>query len=339
MMLSRFRNCLSFRTKRWGYLASVLSSAGLLAVALAGCGPAPMEGGSRAVSVADAGTRITNSLHMTLVAIPVGSFVMGSPPDEPDRFPNETPHHVRITRPFWLATTTVTVRQFAAFVGQSGYQTTAEREGWANGAWNVAENRWERLSGASWRNPGFAQTDDHPVVSVSWDDANEFCRWLGAQEGRRYRLPTEAEWEYACRAGTQTAYPWGRQPAGGFGWANGDDQAGKDRFTLFPPFPWNDGYVFTAPVGHFQANAWGLHDMIGNVLQWCSDWYGDYPNGDVEDPAGPRSGAQRILRGGAFVYGPRHCRSAFRGRNDPDFRNFYIGFRVALTAEPSGHGR
>jgi formylglycine-generating enzyme required for sulfatase activity len=225
---------------------------------------------------------------------------------------------------------------------QSGYKTLAETQGWAYGAWNAGTNQWDKIQGASWQRPGFEQRDDHPVVDVSWIDAVAFCQWLSKKEGKRYHLPTEAQWEYACRAGTQTAYPWGENPDDGAVWANGCDQSAKQTFNLFPPFNWTDGYLYTSPVGAFRANAWGLHDMIGNALEWCNDWYDQYPgegSADIEqavtvDPTGPAQGEQHVLRGGAFVYGPRQSRSAFRGRNWPDFRNFYIGFRVSLDVPP-----
>ncbi|HWA26801.1 MAG TPA: formylglycine-generating enzyme family protein [Lacunisphaera sp.] len=265
---------------------------------------------------------------MGFVVIPAGFFVAGSPESEPERSPNETPHRVMLTHPFELATTQVTVAQFGAFARETGHRTAAETQGWAYGAWDKTANAWTKLPGKSWRDPGFAQTGDHPVVCVTWHDATAFCTWLSRKEGRTYRLPTEAEWEYACRAGNSSPYPWGDKPDDGKGWANCSDLDTTALFTLFPGFNWRDGFQYTAPVASFRANAWGLHDMIGNVLQWCGDWYGDYPVGAVKDPTGPSEGKERILRGGAFIYGPRHCRSAFRGRNLPDFQNFYVGFRV-----------
>jgi sulfatase modifying factor 1 len=268
-----------------------------------------------------------DALHMQFAHIPAGAFEMGSPLTEPLRFDNEVPHRVRITRPFDLAVTHVTVAQFAAFAAATGYQTTAERQGWAYGIWNLTTNAWDKHPGASWRKPEFAQADDHPVVNVSWHDATAFCQWLGTAEGKTVRLPTEAEWEYACRAGSHTAYIWGDDPDAGAGWANALDWSAKDRFTLFPPFRWSDGFVYTSPVASFKPNGWGLYDMLGNTLQWCADTFGDYPTSDVADPSF-QDGKQRNLRGGAFVYGPKHTRCAFRGRNDPDFCNYYIGFRV-----------
>jgi formylglycine-generating enzyme required for sulfatase activity len=270
-------------------------------------------------------------LNIQLIRVPAGEFVMGSPESEPLRFDNERLHRVRISHSFLMSATDVTVSQFAAFVTDTGYKTAAEREGFAFGTWNTKANEWDRHDGASWRNPGFAQTLDDPVVDVDWDDANAFCQWLSEKEGKTCRLPTEAEWEYACRAGTQSAYFWGNDADAGSGFANCLDQSAKGRFSLFPPFGWSDGFVYTSPVGSFKPNGWGMYDMLGNVLQWCSDFYGEYPTDSTTDPA-PSKGKQRNLRGGAFVYGPKHCRCAFRGRNDATFRNFYIGFRIVEDA-------
>jgi sulfatase modifying factor 1 len=277
-----------------------------------------------------------NSLNMKFIRIPAGKFMAGSPVSEQERSTNETQHQVGVTRPFWLEATHVTVGQFATFVKESGYRTLAETQGWAYGSWNEPGKKWNQLAGGSWRNPGFPQGIDHPVVCVNWHDATAFCAWLSAKEGRKYRLPTEAEWEYACRAGKSATYPWGNNPDDGKGWANCSDQTAAGLFTLFPAFHWSDGYVYTSPVAAFRPNAWGLYDMIGNALQWCGDWFAEYPSGPVENPQGPPAGKERVLRGGSFIYGPRHCRCAFRGRNSPDFENFYVGFRVLLESEPEG---
>lgn len=276
----------------------------------------------------------TNGLNMQFKQIAAGEFTMGSPTSEPERSTNETQHVVKITKPFWLGATHVTVAQFAAFAKASGYQTAAEKQGWSYGAWNVPEKKWDRLDGGSWRNPGFHQSSNHPVVCVTWNDANALCDWLSKTEGRKYRLPTEAEWEYASRAGQIDAYPWGDDFRNGKGWLNGSDQSSSNLFSLFPSFPWSDGFIYTSPVGKFHQNAWGLSDPLGNALQWCGDWFGDYPKNTVIDPQGPLEGKERVLRGGSFVYGPKHCRCAFRGRNLPDFQNFYVGFRVVMEAEP-----
>jgi formylglycine-generating enzyme len=276
----------------------------------------------------------SNSLDMKFVRIAAGEFMAGSPLTEPGRSANETQHRVTISKPFWLAATHVTVAQFTVFTKESGYRTLAEKQGWSGGSWDVAGNKWERIDGGSWRNPGFPQESNHPVVCVTWNDAIAFCEWLGKKEGLEYRLPTEAEWEFASRAGRTTAYLWGNNPGDGAGWVNCSDLTSAAKFTLFPAFTWSDGFMHTSPVATFRPNAWGLSDMLGNTLQWCGDWFGDYPTDAVTDPKGPPEGKERVLRGGAFIYGPRHSRCAFRGRNFPDFQNFYIGFRVLLETGP-----
>ena len=280
------------------------------------------------------GTSWSNSLDMNFVRIEAGEFMQGSPLDAALREDNETPHLVEISRPFWIGTTHVTVGQWAVFAEESGYQTLAEKQGWSYGAWNVPEDQWDKYEGGSWKAPGFKQGDSNPVVCVTWYDAVAFCEWLSKKEGRTYRLPTEAEWEYCARGGTTTIYPWGDDPEDGEGWLNGSDEstASRNLYTMFPPFNWNDGYIYTAPVGTFRKNAFGLSDPLGNTLAWCSDRFGDYPEGPVTDPTGG-DGEERILRGGGFVYGPDRSRSAFRGRNFPDFQNFYVSFRVVLESE------
>lgn len=180
---------------------------------------------------------------------------------------------------------------------------------------------------ANWRNPGFQQTDAHPVVCVSWNDAVKFTEWLSRHSGLNVRLPTEAQWEYACRGGTTTAYHWGDRPEDGQGWANVADASAKRQFSSWTTFSWDDGHVYTAPVGSFRANAFGLKDMHGNVWEWCADWYGSSLQGGV-DPTGPSSGSSRVIRGGSWLSGPSAVRSADRGRNTPDYRDDYIGFRV-----------
>jgi formylglycine-generating enzyme required for sulfatase activity len=267
-----------------------------------------------------------NSAGMKFAYIPPGEFTMGSPDDEALRYDDETQHRVRITRPFLIGLTAVTVRQFAAFVKATGYKTDAEQTGWAY-AWSP--RGWVRADGASWTNPSFPQTDNCPVVDVSFNDALRFCRWLAGKEHYTYRLPTEAEWEYCCRAGSAAAFPWGDNPDDGHGWANCADQdlRASQKSLQFPPFNWSDGYVYTSPVGVFKANSWGLYDMIGNALQWCSDCYDTY-NGEAVDPTGPSHGQGRVLRGGSWECGPQRCRSACRFCFAPDWKLNIAGFRV-----------
>jgi formylglycine-generating enzyme required for sulfatase activity len=272
-------------------------------------------------------------VKLELVLIPAGEFVMGSPADENGRDDDEGPQRrVTLSRPFYLGKTEVTREQFAQFVSDSGYKTEAEKEGMAWG-WNGGESGV--MAGYSWRKTGFTQGGDHPVVNVSWNDVTEFCSWLGRRTGQAVRLPLEAQWEYACRAGTKTAYLWGDDPDDGEGWANGADQTAKGQFSSWTCFSWKDGYVFTSPAGKFKPNAFGLYDMHGNVWEWCQDWYADkYDPKDMKDPKGPNNGSVRVLRGGSWIYYPHACRSANRSWGTPGGRGGNGGFRVVVSLGP-----
>jgi formylglycine-generating enzyme required for sulfatase activity len=228
----------------------------------------------------------TNSLEMQLVLIPAGKFMMGSPESEKGHAPNETQHEVHINVAFFTGIHEVRVRDFRAFVDKDAYQTEAEKAG----------------EKTTWKNAIAAQTEDHPVVRVSWNDAQAFCAWLSQKEGAKYRLPTEAEWEYACRAGTKTRF------------YSGDDLDGLREVA-------NVGYYTTTPVGQFKANAFGLFDMHGNVYEWCQDLYEQKDSG-------------RVIRGGGWDWCDRieNCRSAYRGSQEPSKRLNYVGFRVARDA-------
>ena len=236
-----------------------------------------------------------NNLTLRLVQIPAGKFLMGSPGAEKGRNGNETQHEVTISNPFYLGATHVTVDQFAAFVKSSGYKTDAEKDGGSAGV-GLSNGQLVRMKmpGCSWRTPGFIQRGDHPVVHLTWNDARAFCDWLSKKSGRTVVLPTEAQWEYAARAGTQTAYSWGDNPDDGQGWANVADLGLKKRLPNVSPawkyFGWDDGFVFTSPVASFKPNSFGLYDMTGNAWQWCQDRYGAYKQGAATDPTGAGHG-------------------------------------------------
>jgi formylglycine-generating enzyme len=251
-------------------------------------------------------------------------------------FEGEHPQHrVRITRPFYLGAYHVTQGEFRRFVNDTGYQTDTEKGKmpWAIG-WNAERKRAEFNENCSWRNPGFWQTDRQPVVDVGWKDAVAFCEWLSRKEGKQYRLPTEAEWEYACRAGTTTRYYSGDDPEALVTVGNVPDATLR---AVLPEWKWtikaNDGYAFTSPVGSFRPNAFGLYDMHGNAWQWCQDWYGGeyYRTSPADDPTGPVSGESRVLRGGSWYHWPGEARSANRMSDLPDWRSNDFGFRVAMT--------
>jgi formylglycine-generating enzyme required for sulfatase activity len=288
-----------------------------------------------------------------MVLIPAGEFLMGSAESAEATaaffsqtygktlaaasFKNEHPQHrVRITKPFYLGAYHVTRGQFAQFVADTGYKTDAEKAvpPGAHGL-DIDKKEFGYIEKYSWRNPGFEQTDDHPVIVVSWNDAVAFCKWLSGKEGHTYRLPTEAEWEYACRAGTTTRYWSGDDPETLAKTGNVADALAQAKFPALSGIKASDGFAFTSPVGSFPPNALGLYDMHGNAWQWVSDWYGaDYfAASPVDDPPGPASGTTRVHLGGAWFVGPADARSAGHSGATPDHRGNGTGFRVARTQE------
>jgi formylglycine-generating enzyme required for sulfatase activity len=236
--------------------------------------------------------QITNSLGMKFNLIPPGEFAMGSPESEPGRYDDETQHLVKITKPFYLSVREVTQEQYEQVMGKNLSFYSALGEG------------KDRVSGID--------TSQFPVEQVSWYDAVDFCRKLSNEEGVEYRLPTEAEWEYACRTGTTTAYSF------------------RDDVSRLGEYAWYSGNSSsTHPVGELKPNAWGLFDMHGNVFEWCQDWYGDYDSLKVvSDPTGPASGDLRVLRGGAFNIQPGVVRAANRSFYPPDDHDHNLGFRL-----------
>jgi formylglycine-generating enzyme required for sulfatase activity len=279
-----------------------------------------------------------NSIGMKLTLITAGTFQMGSPESDTEAEADEKPQHrVRITRPFYLGVHEVTRGQFRRFVDEAGYQTEAEKDGKGGWGWNEETKKFEQNTPYTWQNPGFEQTDDHPVVNVSWNDATAFAEWLSRKEGKTYRLPTEAEWEYACRAGTTSRYSCGDDPEGLAAVGNIADGTAKQKYPNLTTISARDGYVYTAPVGRFQPNAFGLYDMHGNVWEWCSDGYADgyaadyYKQSPGDDPPGVAGASGRVLRGGCWHREPRLARSAYRGWSEPGIRHDNLGFRLALV--------
>jgi sulfatase modifying factor 1 len=287
--------------------------------------------------------QFVNSIGMKLTLIGAGEFMMGSDATDPtadaDEFVDNAAgrkekHRVRITQPFYMAIHEVTRGQFRRFVDVAGYQTEAEKDGNGGYGWNEQTKSFEKNPRYTWRNAGFDQTDDHPVVNVSWNDALAFIAWLSRKEGKTYRLPTEAEWEYACRAGTTTRFSFGDDPVALAAVGNVADRTAKEKY---PDWTWaitaRDGYVYTAPVGRFRPNAWGLFDMHGNVWEWCSDADAAdyYKQSPVDDPRGVDGSARRVDRGGGWSDEPRVVRSASRSGVAPGNRNADLGFRLALV--------
>ncbi|MCK4375639.1 MAG: formylglycine-generating enzyme family protein [Candidatus Brocadiae bacterium] len=232
-------------------------------------------------------THYTNELGMAFALLPPGEFIQGSAGEELGHEASEGPQRrVRITRGFYMGVHEVTQEQYAEVMR---------------------------------KNPSKFRSAKNPVERVSWNDAVEFCSRLSEEEGRTYRLPTEAEWEYACRSGSTTAYCYGDDPGqlGEYAWYKG-----------------NSGEK-THEVGLKQPNAWGLYDVLGNVWEWCQDWYADYEPGLSEDPRGPVNGIFRAVRGGSWFDYPSPFRSASRGRNSPSNRADDHGFRVVCAAVPA----
>jgi formylglycine-generating enzyme required for sulfatase activity len=282
---------------------------------------------------------VVNTVGMRLVLLPKGRFRMGSPDGELGRDGDEGPvHEVELTRPFYLSAHTVTVGQFKQFVKATGYRTEAETDGrGGNGFDPVTRKVGNNQPRFNWKEVGWPQTDRHPVVNVSWNDATKFCEWLSKKERKTYRLPTEAEWEYACRASTATRYWSGDADESLKGSANIADQSLQARMgpgVGAQCVPWDDGHPFTAPVGRFRPNPWGLYDMHGNVFQWCHDWLDTnyYRTSPPADPPGPANGTRRVYRGGSWNSNPRGARSAYRLWGAPSERSCRLGFRVACEA-------
>ena len=314
---------------------------------------------------------LRDGLGVDFVRIPAGEFRMGSNESVAAlalAFPNlpaekqaerlaelidEAPvHRVRITRPFWLGRTEVTVGQFRRFLlasghlpesvadGTGGYGFDARRAGAPAGA---PEARGDAFAGRdprwSWADPGFAQGDDHPVVNVTFNDALAMARWLSRSEGRVYRLPTEAEWEYACRAGQSTRFQGGDEARSLQGAAKLFEQTSAADWPRWSAQaqPWRDGWRFTAPVASFAANAFGLHDMHGNVWEWVADRYDEnyYARSPLDDPQGPDEGHLRVRRGGSWHSWPIYARCSYRNWNSEQTRYTLVGFRLLREADPA----
>ena len=324
-----WEDCLSIAGKALSWDPDNAEAAALKAEAekVLGAAVRPEEGSGAAAggeTGTEAGARMV--VDVAGVAVPMrwcppGSFTMGSPPSEDGRDADETPHRVTLTKGFWLGETEVT------------------------------QELWKKVEGV---NPSYFKSGDgYPADSVSWNDCRAFVEKLAALapvEGFRWTLPTEAQWEYACRAGTTTSLPNGKDvrirglhnvPAiDDIAWYAGNSSVGWDGGSKgYDVSGWREKQYAgrragTHPVARKAANAWGLHDMIGNVWEWCADWYGEYPSGDLVDPAGASTGANRIARGGAWRGCGRYCRPAYRDDYNPTYRFNILGLRLALVPDP-----
>ena len=265
-----------------------------------------------------------------VVVIPPGNLSVGSPEIEAGRMDRGEPRQsLAIPAAIGVGKYEVTRAQFARFARESGHAPSGGCFAW-NGS------RYEQDASKDWRNPGFAQTDKEPVVCVNWNDAKAYAEWLTKKTGKRYRLPTEMEWEYAARAGNPTSRPWGDNPGAACRYANVADAAAKRDVPGTASWTFhecNDKHAYTAPVGSYRPNAFGLYDMLGNAWEWTEDCLNEESVGAPADDGDRSSGecGRRVLRGGAWVDSPAFVRYDFRFFIGSDDRDFYIGFRVART--------
>jgi formylglycine-generating enzyme required for sulfatase activity len=234
-----------------------------------------------------------------------------------DGQPHEKPVHDVLVSSFYMGRYEVKIREFKKFVGATGYKTEAEKGG---GIYGYTGSKWELQAGKNWRDIGFPQTDDHPVVGVSYNDVMEYIRWLNMQSGKRYRLPTEAEWEYAARSG-----------------GNQEKWAGTNNESEVAEYAWysNNSGREIHPVGQKKANGLGLYDMTGNVWEWIQDWFDEhyYKSSPEKNPTGPNSGEYRVIRGGSWGNIPKNIRASHRTRVVPQERSNSIGFRMVLSLQ------
>jgi formylglycine-generating enzyme required for sulfatase activity len=280
--------------------------------------------------------RLENSLLMKFAYISPGTFLMGSDASEEGRRPDELQREVRLTRGYYLGQFEVTRGNFEAFVRATEYKTEIESNG--RGGYGVDSTTGALLGPDprfSWRHTGFEQNDVHPVVNVTWNDAVAFCSWLSEKEDRTYRLPTEAEWEYACRGGTTTRFCNGDEARALRDVGNISDARFKKVYPDRNAIETDDGHIYTAPVGRYRPNAFGLYDMHGNVWEWTADWYTkDLLPGPQVDPVGPADGAERVIKGGDWYHDETFARCASRYPIPPTLSRRHAGFRILREVGP-----
>ena len=330
-------------------------------VSRAGLGAAACLGAIAVTALATSGwTTLEGEVLVPLpemAILPPGDFEMGSPPDEAGRWRDEGPRHSVAIAPFAIARREVTVAEFARFVTATGHDASDDCY-----VWDVDAQEWRRDAGASWRRPGFEQFeqgDDHPVVCVNWEDAQAYVAWLNtAVDGEPYRLPSEAEWEYAARgtlpagwpgaaastganarAVAQGPYFWGSEAEAACWFANGADASTAEIAPDWSRTSCDDQSRYTAGVDSYHRNGFGLADISGNVYEWIEDcWHGDYEgaprDGSTWLEATGGDCSRRVVRGGSWSNEPEDLRSAYRVRYERDNRSSILGFRVARTLTP-----
>jgi formylglycine-generating enzyme required for sulfatase activity len=259
-----------------------------------------------------------------MVVIPSGSFDMGSPSSEAGRGDDEGSVHRVNVAAFAMGKTEITRGQFSAFVKKTKYSAGEK-------CWTLEKGKVEERNG-DWLKLHYGQEDNYPIGCVNWSDAKAYTEWLSRKTGKQYRLPTEAEWEYAARGNTVTARYWGDNPDEACVYANAADKTAKAQIqgaSSWSAFNCTDGYTYTAPVGSFKANAFGLHDMLGNVWEWTEDSYhNSYKGAPADGSAWQGDGVKRVLRGGSWNNSPRNMRAAVRNSYKPALRFSFFGFRL-----------
>ena len=326
LLASRLRVML----ERWWWLA-VPAAAVLMALIYWRAPPAtqlqPRSPGTARPVAGAAGAVIRDCpVCPAMTVLPPGRFTQGGDRRAGEAAAYSQPAHpVVIGYALALASTEVTVDQFRDFLAATHRQVSG---------CTVYDGHWQYQPGASWQAPGFAQSGAHPVTCVSWDDAVAYAAWLSQKTGHSYRLPSASEWEYAARAGTDAAQPWGADPAAACAAANVADQTAERRFAGWSVYPCTDGYVNTAPVGSFKANAFGLYDLLGNAFEWVQDcWFDDYTGAPADGSARTIPGCQEHeLRGGSWFSAPQFVSASYRNRFEHDYRSSSVGFRVAREA-------
>ena len=278
-----------------------------------------------------------------MIIVPAGTQHIGSAAHAAYRRSGERPEQkVVISSNFALGKFEVTVGQFRAFIESSGHspQPTLVNGRELKGCNYYDGATYGYVASHSWQSPGYAQREEDPVVCVSWSDAAAYAQWLSDQTGRSYRLPSSTEFEYALRAGARSPWFWGNNPDNACEYANVGDRSFRNRFPERPQFDCQDRFVFTAPVGRFKPNQFGLHDMLGNVWEWTQDcWHDDLTTAPLDGSAWlEESGGDcqsRVPKGGSWISGPGWARAAARSKDGIHYRSFMLGFRVAATVNSS----
>ncbi len=261
-----------------------------------------------------------NGIKMQFVTIPAGEFIMGDKDGQRD----ERPRHPVSIDSFYMQTTEITVEQFDIFANATNHPTNF-------GCWYF-NSGWLFSAELNWRNPGYPQQPNHPAVCISWNDTQQFITWLNQQQQEyRFRLPTEAEWEYAARAGSHERYYWGSDPSGLCTHANASDKQTLKHFPSFRSNDCDDGYVETSPVGNYLANSYGLFDVYGNAWEWTQDcWHESYSHAPEDGSAWEGNCMRRVFRGGGWGDNPKFARSGLRNRTEANKHKDDIGFRLVL---------